>query len=204
MIYYWDSSNSKAPYWKAPVELQELKLQLKEKFKKGYIRPSVSPWGPHILLVKKKDGSLRFCIDYQLLNQNTIKNKYQLPIIDDLFNQLRISVVFSKIYLRSSYHQLRIREVDVAKSALEFGIDTEFLVMHFGLINAPANFLDLMNKVCHKFHFEFAIMFMDDILIYSNNEELHEKYLRMSLDVLKENQVYAKFSYCDFWMKSYS
>ena len=186
----------------ALVELQELKIQLKEMLDKGFIRPSVSPWGAPILFVKKKDGSLRLCIDYRLLNQVTIKNKYPLPRIDDLFDQLKTAGVFSKIDLRSGYHQLRIRGEDISKSAFRtrYG-HYEFLVMPFRLTNAPAAFMDLMNRVFHEYLDEFVIVFVDDILIYSDSEELHEKHLKLALEVLRKNKLYAKFSKCDFWMK---
>ena len=193
---------SKAPYRMAPAELQELKIQLKELLEKGFIRPSVSPWGAPVLFVKKKDGTLRLCIDYRLLNQVTIKNKYPLPRIDDLFDQLKSVGVFSKIDLRSSYHQIRINDEDVMKSAFRtrYG-HYEFLVMPFGLTNAPAASMDLMNRVFHDYLDEFVIVFVDDILIYSDNEVQHEEHLRKALEILRKNKLYAKFSKCDFWMK---
>ena len=136
------------PYRMAPVELKELKIQLQELLEKQFIRPSVSPWGAPVLFVKKKDGTLRLCIDYRQLNKLTIKNKYPLPRIDDLFDQLKGESIFSKIDLRSGYHQLRIKDVDVHKTAFRtrYG-HYEFLVMPFGLTNAPATFMDLMNRV---------------------------------------------------------
>lgn len=132
----------------APTELKELKTQLQELQDKGFIRPSTSPWGAPALFVKKKDGSMRMCIDYRQLNRVTIKNKYPLPRIDDLFDQLRGSSFFSKIDLRSGYHQLRIKDEDIPKTAFRtrYG-HYEFLVMPFGLTNAPAVFMDLMNRV---------------------------------------------------------
>ena len=131
----------------APAELKELQVQLQELVDKGFIRPSVSPWGAPVLFVRKRDGSLRLCIDYRKLNQVTVKNKYPLPRIDDLFDQLRGATVFSKIDLRSGYHQLRIRESDIPKTAFRcrYG-HYEFSVMPFGLTNAPAAFMDLMNR----------------------------------------------------------
>uniref|UniRef100_A0A2N9GFR5 CCHC-type domain-containing protein n=1 Tax=Fagus sylvatica TaxID=28930 RepID=A0A2N9GFR5_FAGSY len=138
---------SKAPYRMAPAELKELKEQLQDLLDKGFIRPSASPWGAPVLFVKKKDGSMRLCIDYRELNKVTIRNKYPLPRIDDLFDQLRGSEVFSKIDLRSGYHQLRVKEEDIPKTAFRtrYG-HYEFLVMPFGLTNAPAVFMDLMNR----------------------------------------------------------
>ena len=136
------------PYRMAPVELKELKLKLQELLEKGFIRPSVSPCGAPVLFVKKKDGTLRLCTDYRQLNKLTVNNKYQLPRIDDLFDQLKGASIFSKIDLRSWYHQLRIKEVDVHKMAFRTRYEHyEFLVMPFGLTNAPADFMDLMNRV---------------------------------------------------------
>ena len=136
------------PYRMAPAELKELKAQLEELLNKGFIRPSTSPWGASVLIVKKKDGSLRLCIDYRQLNWATIRNQYPLPRIDELFDQLQGSRVYSKIDLRSGYHQLRVWENDVSKTAfrMRYG-HYEFLVMPFGLTNAPAVFMDLMNSV---------------------------------------------------------
>ena len=156
------------PYRMAPAELKELKAQLQELVDKGFVRPSVSPWGAPVLFVKKKDGSLRLCIDYRQLNKVTIRNKYPLPRIDDLFDQLQGAKVFSKIDLRSGYHQLRIKESDIPKTAFRsrYG-HYEFLVMSFGLTNAPAAFMDLMNRVFSPFLDRFVIVFIDDILVYS-------------------------------------
>ena len=130
------------------VELKELKSQLQELLDKGFVRPSISPWGAPVLFVKKKDGTLRLCIDYRRLNQATIKNKYPLPRIDDLFDQLQGASVFSKIDLRSGYYQIRVKNDNVSKTAFRtrYGY-YEFLVMPFGLTNAPAVFMDLMNRV---------------------------------------------------------
>ena len=152
---------------------------------KGLIRPSHSPWGAPVLFVKKKDGSLRLCIDYREINKATIKNKYPLPRIDDLFDQLAGSAVFSKIDLRSGYHQLKIREEDVPKTAFctRYG-HHEFLVMPFGLTNAPAAFMDLMNRVFEDYLDKFVIVFIDDILIYSRSREEHAQHLRSVLQRL--------------------
>ena len=159
---------SVTPYRMDPIELRELKTQLQELLEKGYIRPSISPWGAPILFVKKKDGTLRLCIDYRQLNRVTIKNKYPLPRVDDLFDQLQGVRVFSKIDLRSEYHQLRIANADVPKTAFRtrYG-HYEFLVMPFGLTNAPAVFMDLMNKVFQPYLDKFVIVFIDDMLVYS-------------------------------------
>ena len=192
---------SKAPYRLAPAELKELKIQLEDLLEKGLIRPSHSPWGAPVLFVKKKDGSLRMCIDYRGLNKATIKNKYPLPHIHDLFDQLAGSKVFSKIDLRSGYHQLKIKEEDIPKTAFRtrYG-HYEFLVMSFGLTNAPAAFMDLMHRVFNDYLDKFVIVFIDDILIYSKNEEEHEAHLRQVLQRLSVEKLYAKFSKCEFWL----
>ena len=192
---------SQAPYRMAPAELQELKTQLQELVAKGFVRPSISPWGAPVLFVKKKDGSLRLCIDYRKLNQVTVKNKYPLPRIDDLFDQLKNAKVFSKIDLRSGYHQLRIRESDIPKTAFRsrYG-HYEFLVMSFGLTNAPAAFMDLMNRVFRPYLDQFVIVFIDDILVYSGSLKQHAKHLRIVLNTLRDAQLYAKLSKCEFWL----
>ena len=192
---------SVTPYRMDPIELRELKTQLQELLEKGYIRPSISPWGAPVLFVKKKDGTLRLCIDYRQLNRVTIKNKYPLPRVDDLFDQLQGVRVFSKIDLRSKYHQLRIANADVPKTAFRtrYG-HYEFLVMPFGLTNAPAVFMDLMNKVFQPYLDKFVIVFIDDILVYSRDEEEHANHLRLVLQTLREKQLYAKFNKCEFWL----
>ncbi|GJV33922.1 putative reverse transcriptase domain-containing protein [Tanacetum coccineum] len=183
--------------------MKELADQLQELSEKGFIRPSSSPWGAPVLFVKKKDGSFRMCIDYRELNKLTVKNRYPLPRIDDLFDQLQGSSVYSKIDLRSGYHQLRIREEDIPITAFRtrYG-HYEFQVMPFGLTNAPAVFMDLMNRVCKALLDKICDVFIDDILIYSKNKEEHEKHLKIILELLKNEQLYAKFSKCDFWLES--
>ncbi|KAJ9539016.1 hypothetical protein OSB04_031749 [Centaurea solstitialis] len=193
---------AKSPYRLAPSEMQELSNQLQELLDKGFIRPSSSPWGAPVLFVKKKDGSFRMCIDYRELNKITIKNRYPLPRIDDLFDQLQGATYFSKIDLRSGYHQMRVREEDIAKTTFRtrYG-HYEFLVMPFGLTNAPAVFMDLMNRVCRPYLDKLVIVFIDDILIYSRSKEDHEHHLRVILELLKAEQLYAKFSKCEFWIR---
>ncbi|GKB11604.1 putative reverse transcriptase domain-containing protein [Tanacetum coccineum] len=141
------------------------------------------------------------CIDYRALNKLTIKNHYPLPRIDDLFDQLQGSSVYSKIDLRSGYHQLRVRDEDIPKTTFRtrYG-HYEFQVMPFGLTNAPAVFIDLMNRVCKPYMDKFVIVFIDDILIYSRNKEEHANHLRIILELLKKEKLYAKFSKCDFWI----
>jgi hypothetical protein len=155
------STISKAPYRMAPSELKELKIQIKELEEKGFIRPSMSPWGAPVLFVKKKDGSWRLCTDYRELNKVTIKNKYPLPRIDDLFDQLQGSRVFSKIDLQLGYHQLKIKEGDVPKTAFRtrYG-HYEYMVMPFGLTNVPAAFMDLMNRVFRPYLDHFVVVFI--------------------------------------------
>ncbi|KAL8117783.1 hypothetical protein AgCh_015616 [Apium graveolens] len=193
---------SKAPYRMVPVEMKELAKQLQELLEKGVIRPSVSPWGAPVLFVKKKDGSMRLCIDYRELNKLTIKSKYPLPRIDDLFDQLKEAKYFSKIDLRSGYHQLKIKPEDIPKTAFRtrYG-HYEFLVMFFGLTNAPAAFMDLMNIIFEEYLDKFVIVFIDDILIYSKTEEDHVEHLRTTLEILRKKKLYAKLSKCEFWLQ---
>eukprot|EP00253_Pinus_taeda_P018941 PITA_18941 len=191
---------SRAPYRMSLPELTELKMQLQELLDKQYIRPSVSPWGAPLLFVKKKDGTLCMCIDYRQLNKLTVKNKYPLPRIDELFDQVKGAKVFSKIDLRSGYHQIRIKDEDIAKTAFRtrYG-HYEFVVLPFGLTNAPATFMCMMNSVFHRFLDKFVLIFIDDILIYSRSQQEHEEHLRLVLQTLREHQLYAKFSKCDFF-----
>ncbi|XP_070046930.1 uncharacterized protein [Nicotiana tomentosiformis] len=190
------------PYRMAPAELNELKEQLKDLLDKGFIRPSVSPQGDPTLFVKKKDGYLRMCVDYLQLNKVTVKNKYPLPRIDDLFDQLQGAKYFLNIDLRSGYHQLRIREEGISKTAFRIRYrHYEFLVMSSELTNAPAAFMDLMNRVFKLFLDTIIIVFIDDILVYSKSKDKHAEHLRIALQTLKENELYAKFSKCEFWLQ---
>ncbi|GJW01339.1 putative reverse transcriptase domain-containing protein [Tanacetum coccineum] len=192
---------ARAPYRLAPSEMKELSEQLQELSDKGFIRPSSSPWGAPVLFVKKKDGSFWMYIDYRELNKLTMKNRYPLLRIDDLFDQLQGSSIYSKIDLRSGYHQLRVREEDIPKTTFRtrYG-HYEFQVMPFGLINAPAVFMDLMNRVCKPYLDKFVIVFIDDILIYSKNKKEHEEHLKAILELLKKEELYAKFTKCEFWI----
>jgi hypothetical protein len=190
------------PYKMTPKELAELKIQLKELLDKGFIYPSSSPWGCPALFVEKKDQSLRLCVDYWPLNAVTIKNKYPLPRIDILFDQLAGVKVFSKVDLRSGYHQMKIRPEDVPKTAFStrYGL-YEYLVMSFGLSNAPAHFMYQMNSVFMLELDKFVLVFIDDILVYSKNEVEHEQHLRLIMQRLHDHQIYAKFNKCAFWLK---
>lgn len=190
---------SMAPYRMAPAELKELKSQLEELSSKGFIRPSVSPWGAPVLLVKKKDGRSRLCVDYRQLNKVTIKNKYLLPRIDDLMDQLRGASVFSKIDLKSGYHQIRVKDEDISKTAFRtrYG-HYEYVVMPFGVTNAPAIFMDYMNRIFHPFLDRFVVVFIDDILIYSKDAEEHEIHLKQVLQVLRDRELYGNAAKCDF------
>ncbi|GJY48084.1 putative reverse transcriptase domain-containing protein [Tanacetum coccineum] len=175
---------AREPYRLAPSEMKELSDQLKELSDKGFIRPSSSPWEAPVLFVKKKDGSFWMCIDYRELNKLMVKNRYPLPRIDNLFDQLQGSSIYSKINLRSGYHQLRVRKEDIPKTAFRtrYG-HYEFQVMPFGLTNAPVVFMDLMNQVCKPYLDKFMIVFIDDILIYSKNKQEHAEHLNQGIHV---------------------
>ena len=158
-----------------------------------------------MLFVKNKDGTLRPCIDYRQLNKLTIKNKYLLPRIDDLFDQLKGASIFSKIELRYGYRQLGIKDVDVHKTAFRTQYEHyEFLVIPFGLTNAPAAFMDLMNRVFRPYVDQFVVVFIDDILVYSKDQESHDTHLRVVLEALRKEQLYAKLSKCEFWLNEVS
>jgi hypothetical protein len=176
---------SKRPYMMSMEELKELKKQLTELQEAGYIRPSSSPWGAPVLFVQKKDGSQRMCVDYRSINDVAVKNKYPLPHIEDLFDQMRGARVFSKIDLRSRYHQMKIRPSDIPKTTFStrYGL-YEFTVMSFGLTNAPTYFMNMMNKVFMEYLNRFVVVFIDDSLIYSKSDSDHEEHLRLVLQKL--------------------
>jgi hypothetical protein len=180
-------------------ELVELKKQIAELQAKEFIRPSSSPGEHSYSFVEKKDGTQRMCVDYRSLNEVTIKNKYPLPWIEDLFDQMKGASVFSKINLRSGYHQLKIRESDIPKTAFRtrYGL-YEYTVMSFGLTNARAYFMYLMNKVFMEYLDRFIIVFIDNILVFSRTMEEHKEHLRLVLEKLRSNQLYSKFSKCEF------
>jgi hypothetical protein len=180
-------------------ELVELKKQIAELQAKEFIRPSSSPWGAPVLFVEKKDGTQRMYVDYRSLNEVTIKNKYPLPRIEDLFDQMKGASVFSKIDLRSGYHRLKIQESDIPKTTFRtrYGL-YDYIMMSFGLTNAPTYFMYLMNKVFMEYLDRFVVVFIDDILVFSRTMEEHEEHLRLVLEKLRSNQLYAKFSKCEF------
>jgi hypothetical protein len=196
---------SRAPYKMSWEELEELKIQLKDLFDKGFIHPSSSPWGCPALFVSKKDKGLCLCVDYRPLNAVTIKNKYPLPRIDILLDQLAGAQVFSKIDLRSGYHQIKSHDEDISKTVFStrYGF-YEYLVMSFGLTNAPTHFMYLMNSVFMPELDKFIVVFIDDILVYSKSTEEHEEHLRVVLQQLRDHQLYAKFSKCEFWINEVS
>jgi hypothetical protein len=193
----------KAPYRMGPAELKEIKQQLQELLDWGFIRPSVSPWGATVLFVRKKGWF--YAIDYRELNRVTIKNKYPLPRIDDLFDQLKEATVFLKVDLRSGYHQLKVKEEDIQKTTIHtrYG-HFEFLVMPFGVTNTPSIFMDLMNRVFHMYLDWFVAVFIDDILVYSTNHQDHGEHLKTVLRILREKKLYAKLKKCEFWLKEVS
>jgi hypothetical protein len=172
----------KAPYKMSPMDMKELKIQLQGLLDKGYIHPSTSSWGCSTLFVEKKDKELHLCVDYRPLNAVTIKNKYPLPLIDILFDQLAGAQVFSKIDLCSDYHQIKIRAEDIPKMTFttRYGL-YEYLVMLFGLMNGPAYFMYLMNSAFMLELDQFVVVFIDDILVYSKSMLEHEEHLRIVL-----------------------
>jgi hypothetical protein len=194
-----DTPVSKTPYRMNTPEL-ELQMQLEDLLKKGYIHPSMSPWGAPVLFVKKKDGTLRLCIDFRQLNKVTVKNKYPFPRIDDLFDQLKDAKIFFKIDLISSYHQVRIKEDDINKTTFRtrYG-HYDFTMASLGLSNAPVVFMCLMNGIFREYLDKFVIVFLDDIIIYFMSWEEHEQHFRMVLQVLRENQLYSKLRKCSFY-----
>ena len=190
------------PYRHSQKEEDEIGRQLEQYITQGFVRPSKSPWGAPVLLVGKKDGGLRLCVDYKKLNARTIKNKYPLPRMDDLIDRLRGEIYFTKIDLRSGYHQIRIRIEDISKTGFRtrYG-HYEFLVLPFGLTNAPATFQQMMNDLLRTYLGKFVVVFLDDILIYSKTLEEHEEHLRIVLGLLRKEKLFAKESKCEFFAR---
>lgn len=189
----------KGVYRMSEKELEELRIQLDELIHQGFIRPSQSPWGAPVLFAAKKDGSMRLCIDYRALNKLTVKNSYPIPRIDDIFDQLKGSKIFSKIDLRWGYHQIRLSEDSIPLTAFRtrYG-HFEFLVLPFGLTNAPASFMSLMNNVLKEYLDKFVLVYLDDILIYSKNMDEHIRHIRLIFDQLRSHKLYGKLSKCEF------
>src|SRR4051794_5360295 len=192
---------AKRPYKMPPHHLLELKKEIDEALHKGFIRPSSSSWGAPSLFVKKSDGTNRLVQNYRPINQATIQNKYPLPRINDLYDQLAGSKVFSKLDLRLGYHQIRVREEDIPKTAFitRYG-SYEYTVMSFCLTNAPATFSRLMNYIFMEYLNKFVVVYLDDILVYSKNKEEHAEHLCLILAKLREHKLYAKYSKCEFWL----
>ncbi|MCO5599478.1 hypothetical protein L7F22_053582 [Adiantum nelumboides] len=191
---------SKPPYRRSAGEAKEVESQLADYLARGFIRPSASPWTSPILLVKKKDGFMCMCIDYRGLNAITIKNKYPLPRVDELFDQLHGAQYFTKIDLCLRYHQVRILSEDISKTAFRtrFG-HFEFLVMPFGLTNAPTTFMTLMDSVLRPYLGKFTVVFLDDILNYSKTKDEHIEHLQLVFEQLQTHALYAKTSKCNFF-----
>ncbi|KAL9269125.1 Retrovirus-related Pol polyprotein from transposon 297-like protein [Drosera capensis] len=190
---------ARPPYRMAPTELEELRKQLRNLLDAGFIRPSKAPYGAPVLFQKKKDGSLRLCIDYRALNKLTVKNKYLIPLISDLFDQLGGARYFTKLDLHSGYYRVKIAEGDEVKTTCvtRYG-SFEFLVMPFGLTNAPATFYTLMNNIFHPYLDKFVVVYLDDIVIYSATLEEHVDHLRILFKVLASNELYVKKEKCSF------
>jgi hypothetical protein len=190
---------SQAPYRMSPRELAELRKQLEELINSGFVRPSKAPYGAPVLFQKKADGSLRMCVDYRALNKVTIKNKYHVPLIQDLMDRLCGASIFTKLDLRSGYWQVRVADGDEHKTTCvtRYG-SYEFLVMPFGLTNAPATFCNLMNDVLYDFLDNFVVVYLDDIVIYSRGIEDHVTHLSKVLSRLREYELYVKREKCEF------
>ncbi|CAI7849176.1 unnamed protein product [Closterium sp. NIES-53] len=191
-----------APYQLSPTELTDMKKQIEYLLDRQLIRPSTSPYGAPALFTPKPDGSLRMCIDYRALNKQTVKNKYPIPRIDDLLDQLRGATVFSKLDLRSGYWQIKMADNSIHKTAFRTRYGSyEYLVMPFGLCNAPATFQAEMNHILRPLLDECVVVYLDDILIYSKNMKEHVEHLRKVFEILRKNKFYVKLSKSDFALK---
>ncbi|GJP66287.1 hypothetical protein CLOP_g23177 [Closterium sp. NIES-67] len=189
----------RAPYRLSPTELTDMKKKIEYLLAKGLIRPSTSPYGAPVLFTPKPDGSLRMCIDYRALNKQTIKNKYPIPRIDDLLDQLRGAMVFSKVDLRSEYWQIRMADNSIHKTAFRTRYGSyEYLVMPFGLTNAPATFQAEMNHILRPLMDECVVVYLDDILIYSRDMKQHVEHLRRVFEILRRERFYVKLSKSEF------
>ena len=187
----------KQPYRMSPLELAEVEKQVAELLRLGHIEPSKSPYGAPVLFVRKKDGTLRMCFDYRALNKITVRNTYPLPRIDELLDRLRGGKVFSSLDLASGYHQIRIADEDVPKTAFTVpGGHYQFKVLCSGLTDAPATFQDVMNRMFAAMR-KFVVVYFHDILIFSRNAEEHAEHLNAVLSLLEENKLYAKLSKCE-------
>ncbi|KAL0361546.1 UNVERIFIED_CONTAM: RNA-directed DNA polymerase [Sesamum radiatum] len=196
---------ARASYWMSQPKLVELRKQLKEMLESGIIKPAKSPYGAPVQFQKKADGSLRMCCDYRALNKITMKNKYPIPLVADCFDRLSQAKYFTKIDLRSGYWQVRIKEGDEAKMTVVTRYEAfEFLVIPFGLTNAPATFNTLMNQVLHGFLDEFVVVYLDDIVIYNGTLAEHVEHLWQVLTRLRQHELYAKVSKCSFAQETIS
>ena len=189
-------------YRLSPKEHEEVRKQVADLLSKGWIEPSKSPFGSPILFVQKKDGTLRMCVDYRALNKQTVKNRYALPRIDDLMDQLVGAKYFSSLDLAQRYHQIRMTPSHVAKTTFRTPVGHyEYLVMPFGLTNAPATFQSVMNDMFREYLGKFVLVYLDDILVYSKTKEEHLKHVQLVLDILRRHKFYAKLSKCQFMTK---